>query len=48
MGAVGSVPVISGTQDSVSVIASQHGRFLLEKNVELSYRVQLPEFVYAV
>lgn len=47
MGAVGSVPVISGTQDSVSVIASQHGRFLLEKNVELSYRVQLPEFVYA-
>ena len=47
MGVLGSVPVISGTESSVAVKASRQSRFLLKKDTEITYRVQLPEFVYA-
>lgn len=47
MRTIAQVPVISGTVRSVPVAAEQSPRYLLRRSAELTYRLQLPEFVYA-
>ena len=47
MGVICDIPVISGEKTEVGVSAAADSRILVDKNAELSFTLELPEFVYA-
>ena len=47
MGEIYSIPVISGETDSVGVTVASRARVLVQSDAELTYSLELPEFVYA-
>ncbi len=47
MGIICEIPVISGAKDNVGVSVSTDSRILVEKNSQLDFKLELPEFVYA-
>ena len=47
MGVICEIPVISGVKDSVGVVAEPADRILVEKETQLDYSLELPQFVYA-
>lgn len=47
MGTICEIPVISGVKTSVGVSVAADTRILVDKNAELNFTLELPEFVYA-
>lgn len=47
LGLISELPVISGLKDKVKISTITDTRILVDKNADVSYTVELPEFVYA-
>jgi|GEM_PF-2732006 len=47
MGIICEIPVISGVKSNVGVSVAADTRILVDKNAELNFTLELPEFVYA-
>ena len=47
LGIICDLPVISGTKTEVGVSVATDSRILVEKDAEISFTLELPEFVYA-
>ena len=47
IGVICELPVISGVKNSVGITSAKNASILVEKNSDLSFSMELPEFVYA-